>query len=154
MVLNRYREVETAEAMVESTGLVGIVGASSPPFAESLVHVLANQLSALTFAERIGDEELSRAKNMLKCNVLTCLESPHMVFEDIGQQLIFDDHYIPPVDICKMIDAVTAEDIARIARQAIVKGPAIASVGPHTQRVPTVDAVRSWFGMAPLSKEK
>ena len=66
MVLNRYREVETAEAMVESTGLVGIVGASSPQFSESLVHVLANQISALTFPERIADEELSRAKNMLK----------------------------------------------------------------------------------------
>jgi hypothetical protein len=36
---------------------------------------------------------------MLKCNVLTCLESHHMVFEDIGQQLIYDDEYLTPIQV-------------------------------------------------------
>jgi hypothetical protein len=53
MVLNRHREVETAEAMVEASGLIGIVGASEPRFVEKLVHVLANQFNDLTFEERI-----------------------------------------------------------------------------------------------------
>jgi len=57
---------------------------------------MADQMARLAFAP-IGDEELQRAKNMLKCNVLTCLESHHMVFEDIGQQLIYDDTYLNPV---------------------------------------------------------
>ena len=59
-------------------------------------YTMADQMARLAFAP-IGDEELQRAKNMLKCNVLTCLESHHMVFEDIGQQLIYDDTYLNPV---------------------------------------------------------
>ena len=71
--------------------------------------------------------------------------------EDIGQQLIFDDKYIEPVEICRLIDAVTKTDVARIARDAILNGgPSIASVGQHTNGVPSVDAIRSWFGMPPL----
>ena len=44
-----------------------------------------------------------------------------------------------------MIDAVTAEDIARVAQRAVALGPALASVGPHTDGVPSVDTVRGWF---------
>lgn len=34
------------------------------------------------------NEELSRARNMLKCNVLTHLESRLVLFEDIGRQML------------------------------------------------------------------
>lgn len=37
---------------------------------------------------QVTDEELSRAKNMLKCNVLTHLESRLVLFEDIGRQIL------------------------------------------------------------------
>lgn len=35
-----------------------------------------------------ANEELSRARNMLKCNVLTHLESRLVLFEDIGRQML------------------------------------------------------------------
>ena len=44
-----------------------------------------------------------------------------------------------------MIDAVTAADINRVAQAAIARGPALASVGPHIQNVPSVEKVKSWF---------
>ena len=66
----------------------------------------------------ITEEELSRAKNMLKCNVLTCLESHHMVFEDIGQQLIYDDEYIPPVEVrcCFFLCRTKSASLKRASR--------------------------------------
>ena len=146
-MLNRYIGVETAEAFVEASGLVGIIGACTPRFTEKFLHVLASEFNDLTFPRNISEEELSRAKNMLKCNVLTCLESHQMIFEDIGQQLVFDDKYIPPVEICAKIDAVTAEDISRVAVAALRGGPSIASVGTHVAAVPSIGAVRGWFGL-------
>ncbi|CAN0347924.1 unnamed protein product, partial [Ectocarpus sp. 8 AP-2014] len=38
--------------------------------------------------KQVTDEELSRARNMLKCNVLTHLESRLVLFEDIGRQML------------------------------------------------------------------
>jgi len=143
-VLNRYHDVETCEAHVEATGLCGIVGACQPRFAEKMVYVMAEQFAKLAF-QPIADEELSRAKNMLKCNVLTCLESPHMVFEDIGQQLIVEDKYITPTEVCAMIDAVTSADLNRVAAKAVSLGPSLASVGEHTAQVPSIETVKSWF---------
>lgn len=109
-----------------------------------MVYVMADQFARLAFAP-ITDEELSRARNMLKCNVLTCLESHHMVFEDIGQQLIYDNKYLTPLEVCEMIDNVSKEDIARVAKEAVMRGPCIASVGEHTHLVPSIEKVRSWF---------
>ena len=37
---------------------------------------------------QVTSEELSRARNMLKCNVLTHLESRLVLFEDIGRQML------------------------------------------------------------------
>ena len=37
---------------------------------------------------QVTNEELSRARNMLKCNVLTHLESRLVLFEDIGRQML------------------------------------------------------------------
>ena len=73
------------------------------------------------------------------------LSSAAQVFEDIGQQLIYDDQYLDPLAVCAMIDAVTAEDLRRIAREAIGRGPCLASCGPHTATVPTVETVKGWF---------
>ena len=36
----------------------------------------------------VGEIELSRARNMLKCNVLTQLESRLILFEDMGRQVL------------------------------------------------------------------
>ena len=76
-VLNRYYWVEGAEAftsMHEESGLLGISGASSPAKAQDMVVVLLEQFAKLACVP-VTDEELSRARNMLRCNVLTQLES-------------------------------------------------------------------------------
>jgi mitochondrial-processing peptidase subunit alpha len=67
------------------------------------------------------------------------------VFEDIGQQMIYDDKYLTPREVCEMIDSVTKEDIARVAAEAIMRGPSIASVGNFTHMVPSLDTVKKWF---------
>jgi len=48
-VLNRHHDVETAEAHVEASGLVGIIGACSPKFAEQLVCVDVARTRACCF---------------------------------------------------------------------------------------------------------
>jgi len=143
-VLNRHGGVEAAEAHIEASGLFGIMGACSPEYATELVYSFASQFAKLCDQD-VSEEELSRARNMLKCNVLTCLESHHMVFEDIGQQLLCDSTYISPAEVCERIDRVTAADIRRVATLALSNGPSIACIGEDISRVPDHRMIKSWF---------
>lgn len=146
-VLNRHMGIDSAEAHVEASGLFGIMGSCTPNYAEELVYAFSQQFAKLCY-QKADDEELSRAKNMLKCNVLTCLESPHMVFEDIGQQLLGDDAYMTPAEVCARIDDVTADDLVRVASAALSHGPpSVACTGSDISYVPSQDTVKTWFRM-------
>ena len=66
-VLNRHAGVEAAEAHIEASGLFGIMGACTPEYATELVYSFAGQFAKLSDQD-VTEEELSRARNMLKCN--------------------------------------------------------------------------------------
>ena len=87
-VLNRYHWVEACEAFVsihDREGLLGIVGACAPASAHHLTEVLMSNLLRLG-QQPVERSELDRAKNMLKVNVLTQLESRLVLFEDIARR--------------------------------------------------------------------
>ncbi|CBJ31604.1 Mitochondrial Processing Peptidase alpha subunit [Ectocarpus siliculosus] len=90
-VLNRFYWAEAAEAFSmihDETGLLGIAGAAADKLrAGQLMHVFCEHFATLATVP-VTDEELSRARNMLKCNVLTHLESRLVLFEDIGRQML------------------------------------------------------------------
>jgi len=145
-VLNRFPGVETAESFIEPSGLVGLLGACGEHNATGLMSHLCHEFLCLSDPNAIDEVELSRARNMLKCNVLTTLESHHMVFEDIGQQLVADSSYVSPEEVCERIDATTAQDIARVVTAAAMKGPSVAYVGPHIGNVPDFGLLKRWCG--------
>lgn len=148
-VLNRYGWMETAEAFTtfaDEGGLFG-VSASTPSSKKvvDMVTVLADQLARLVF-QKVDDIELSRARNMLKCNVLTQLESRLILFEDMGRQVLTYGKREDAATTCRKIDAVTAEDIQSLA-QTMLQGnpPTIAATGSHLDQVPTHEEVARWF---------
>ena len=149
-VLNRYRWAESTEAFssfhVES-GLWGIQGSCKPEMSGELAKVLAKNLTILA-EELVTDEELNRARNMLKCNVLTQLESRLVLFEDIGRQILTYGEREDAASMCAKIDAVTKESIREIAQKAIVKPPTVATVGVNIENVPKREEIASWFQLS------
>ena len=143
-VLNRFYWVDAAEAftsMHEESGLLGISGASSPAKSADLALVFLEHFAKLA-VQPVTDEELSRARNMLKCNVLTQLESRAVLFEDIGRQLLTYGERSPPSEICEKIANVTKEDIMRVAKTAMMKPPSISSAGGDLSKVPTFEQIK------------
>ena len=146
-VLNRFYWAEAAEAFTSfhsETGLLGISGSSIPKNSRDLTRVLAEHFSKLT-VDYVTDEELDRARNMLKCNVLTQLESRLVLFEDIGRQILTYGEREDTASMCAKIDAVTKDDIQNLARRALTKPPTISSVGDDISNVPSYGEVRHWF---------
>ncbi len=147
-VLNRYYWAESCEAFTsfhEESGLLGISGSSTPSKAGDMTRVLAENLLRLGM-DLVEDEELDRARNMLKCNVLTQLESRLVLFEDVGRQILTYNRREDSKDMCAKIDAVTKEDLRTLARNSI-KGmkPTLCSVGDDISQVPAFEEVERWF---------
>jgi processing peptidase subunit alpha len=93
----------------------------------------------------VTDEELFRARNMLKNNVLTQLESRLVLFEDLGRQVLTYGKREDMWTTCQRIDAVTAEDLMRVARQSLTHPPSLAAVGDNLDDVPRQEEVARWF---------
>lgn len=79
-VLNRYHAVDYCAGFhhcYADSGLFGIAMSVYPQFAGSAANVIAHQLDTLTRPQKGGITaiELSRAKNMLKSQLVMALES-------------------------------------------------------------------------------
>jgi len=146
-VLNKYYWAESAESFTSlhsETGLFGISGSSKPENSRDLTRVITEHFAKLT-TDLVKDEEIDRARNMLKCNVLSQLESRLVLFEDIGRQILTYGKRESVEEMCKKIDAVTAEDLREIARKAVSTPPTISTVGDDISKVPTHEELASWF---------
>jgi processing peptidase subunit alpha len=93
----------------------------------------------------VSDEELDRARNMLKNNVLTQLESRLVLFEDMGRQVLTYGYRENNELMTAKIDAVTKEDLQQLILRALQKPPTLAVVGDNVDGVPSYTEVKSWF---------
>lgn len=146
-VLNRYGWVESAEATTSffnNVGLWGLTGSCVPKRAADLTQVLAEHAHRLAVTP-VSDEELDRARNMLKNNVLTQLESRLVLFEDLGRQVLTYGKREDMHTTCERIEKITKEDLMRVAQHAMQHPPSIAAVGEHLEFVPRHDEILRWF---------
>lgn len=146
-VLNRYYWAESAEAFTafhNESGLFGISGSSAPNKSRDVVYVLAEHFHLLA-AELVTDEEFERARNMLKNNVLSQLESRLVLFEDMGRQVLTYGHREDTDTMCEKIEAVTKEDLRDLVKRAMEKPPTLAAVGDDVSQVPSLNEVKGWF---------
>ena len=147
-ILNRHRWAESAEAFTSfhaESGLWGVSGSCPPQFGQEMAIAIVQQFDKLT-DELVTDEELDRARNMLKCNVLTQLESRLVLFEDIGRQILTYGKREDAVTMCAKIDAVTKEDIRDVVRKAVQKPPTVSCVGVDISRVPDLGKITQMLG--------
>merc|ERR1712157_440710 len=91
-ILNRYHWVESSEAFTifhEHSGLFGIQGSTSHPSLKSkeLVQVFMEHFYKCCNTTP-SDIEVTRAKNMLKCNVLSQLESRLVIMELVWMKYV------------------------------------------------------------------
>jgi processing peptidase subunit alpha len=146
-VLNGFRHVESAESFTAfhgESGLWGISGSIRPDGARGLLQVFCQQLKTLA-VQPVTDEEIVRARNMLKGNVLTQLESRLVIFEDISRQVLTYGKRESTHETCEKIDAVTKEDLMKVAAKAMEKPPTLAAVGIDVSNVPKYEEVQGWF---------
>jgi mitochondrial-processing peptidase subunit alpha len=146
-VLNRFSWAESVEAFTafqNEAGLVGITGRSEAAKAPEMVKTICLHLQRLA-VEPVSEEELDRARNMLRNEVMSQMESRFVLFEDMARQVLTFGKREHMAETAARIDAVTAKDIQALIAQAILKPPTVAAVGVNVQHVPPFDQICQWL---------
>lgn len=121
------------------SGLFGVYGVVQPTKAGEFVHQLTTVLAGLT---DITEEQVVRAKAVLKGDLLRKLDEAPTIMADIGKQVLLSGAHH---DASALIDAIDAVDVARLkvaADRILASKPTIVAVG-DTHAVPHYDVVVS-----------
>jgi processing peptidase subunit alpha len=101
-----------------------------------MLDVMCRELAALgteTGWSRLKDGEVARAKNQLRSNLLMNLESRMIELEDLGRQVQVHGRKVGVKEMCEKIQAITIEDLRRVAKTVFegkVVNPGVGSGAP------------------------
>ncbi len=97
---------------------------------EEAVKVIAEQLRRIR-EELVEEEELERTRQQLKSSTLLALESTSARMTRIGRSVITGSELLSPAEISARIEAVTPDDIQRLAKKHLrLENMYLAAVGP------------------------
>jgi predicted Zn-dependent peptidase len=113
----------------QDVGILGIYAGTTQQKLASLLDGLKRVLDTIEMG--VTAAELLRAKNQLKAGVVMTRESSGAIAEWIARHLHVHGRYRTADEILEQIEAITPEDIRRVAAQSFRTTPAVAALGPN-----------------------
>ena len=112
------------------TGSFAMYIGVDPARAPEALRVLLEELSRLR-GEGVSEEELARTKELVKGRLLLRMEDTHAVSDWLGVQELLTGRIRTVDEVTEFIDAVTEDDLRRVARQLLISEQLnLAVVGP------------------------
>jgi predicted Zn-dependent peptidase len=103
---------------------------------DEAVRVIVEQFGLMCLKEgkgSISDEEVSKAREYLKGRFILQLEDSHEVADHFVRRFLLERKVITPEKFLALIDAVTREDVVRVASKVFVdRNLNLAVVGPYS----------------------
>ncbi|XP_010723172.1 mitochondrial-processing peptidase subunit beta isoform X1 [Meleagris gallopavo] len=114
------------------TGLWGLYMVCEPSTVQDMVHFV--QREWIRLCTSVTENEVARARNLLKTNMLLQLDGSTPICEDIGRQMLCYKRRIPIPELEARIEAIDAQTIREVCTKYIYnKHPAVAALGPIEQ---------------------
>lgn len=111
------------------TGLWGVYTGTDKAHTEEVVNFVTEEMRGLP--ETITAQEVQRAKEQLKGNLILGLESTISKMTNIAKQEMYYSRYFSPEETIKAIEAVTLDDVRSLSKELISNSPfAITVYGP------------------------
>jgi predicted Zn-dependent peptidase len=125
------------------SGVFAIYGGTGEAELDDFAPLVLDTL--VTAAEGPTEAEVSRAKAQMKMSLLTALESPGRRAEQMARHILAYGRVLPREEIVSAIDAITVDDVRRVAHGLLKAAPTLAAIGPVKRLMP-YDAVASRIG--------
>lgn len=123
----------------EDTGLLCIHASADPRQVREMVEIITREF--ILMAGSVGEMELERAKTQLQSMLMMNLESRPVIFEDVGRQVLATGTRKLPLELCRLIGEVTADDIRRVTAKMLRSKPAVTALGDLSD-LPTYEHIQ------------
>jgi predicted Zn-dependent peptidase len=120
-------------------GIFGIYAGTGEKEVAELLPVVCDELAKLP--HDLTEPEVKRAAAQLRAATLMAREKPSARCEQLASQLLIYGRPIPPAEAVARIDAVTIDDLSRLAKRLTQSAPTLTTLGPVGQ-VMEYDALR------------
>jgi predicted Zn-dependent peptidase len=108
----------------------GLFGFYAGAAAKDVGDLVAASLDCLAeAAERLGEDDIRRAKAQLKVSTLTALESPNARAHQLARQTFVYGGPLSLEDMLARIDAIEVEDVRRVGAAKLRTPPTVAAIG-------------------------
>ncbi len=124
-------------------GLMQIYAATAPKTAAEFCKVAADVL--LDASDRIEQPELDRARAQLKASLVMSLESPSARADQIARQRLIYGRVPEVTEILAKVDAVTTDDVTRVAATTFAKASVSLSAVGDTSLLANKDQLAARF---------
>jgi predicted Zn-dependent peptidase len=122
-------DVHSFTIRLSDSGALAIYIGCDPQRAQEAVRAAVGELQRLA-TELVGRAELGRAVEYLKGRLVLGLESSASMSSYLGQQELATGSIMAPAEVMERVDAVTPDDVRRMASATLTGGLRAAVVGP------------------------
>jgi predicted Zn-dependent peptidase len=112
----------------DDTGEMSVYVGTAPERVPEALDVVTEQLQLVRAG--VTDVELARAKRHLRSTTLLGLEDVSARMSRIGRSLLQHGNILTVDEVMARIDAVTTDDVARVADSVFAADPVVVAVGP------------------------
>jgi predicted Zn-dependent peptidase len=111
------------------TGMWGVYVGCLPSKADEVLSICAAEVAKVV-ADGLTDEELDRGKGQVRGGIVLGLEDPSSRMTRLGKAELVYPALEPVDDVIAAINAVTHDDVRRVASDVLTRPKALAVVGP------------------------
>jgi predicted Zn-dependent peptidase len=123
----RAYAIQSFLATYRDTGYLGVYAGTNPEWVPEVMEVIVAEIARLT-RDGLGAEELLRAKNQLKGNMLLGLETSTSRMHRLATCELYFGRDIPLDEVAREIDAVTNDAVVELAQRLLATGALAAAV--------------------------
>lgn len=118
-------------ALYQDTGQFAVYAGTRPGNTEQVVGLIQAEIERVR-ASGITAEEMTRAKDSIKGHMVLGLESTRNRMTRLGKNAVTGGELLSVDEVVERIDAVSLDDIARVADEVLSGQRVLALIGPHS----------------------
>jgi len=120
-------------------GLFGVHAVSTPTNIGQVLKAAANEIKGIANGD-VTEEDVSRAKNQVKANVMMLTEGSEELVDDLLKKVLFTGGYTSPATVLDKIDAVSLDQVVEASKQ-VFGGKSTLVVTGDSSHAPYLDEV-------------
>ncbi|MFC1529720.1 M16 family metallopeptidase [Gemmatimonadota bacterium] len=127
--------ISSSTSFHEETGLAAFYLACAPENARLALELIDREIGSITTGDSVTEEDLESSREQVKGHILLALESTFARMSRLAKGLFFENRINPIEETLRNLDAVSVDDLVRLADSILASGPTTTTILGATEDV-------------------